>query len=97
MKKKEKKFLPFLNTGAYLKKQRLEAGLTQKDVMKILGFDHKANSYVSMIEKGERCLSVDLLRKLISPLKINSSEVQKNYNDDYVRIAAEKMKKFMIK
>lgn len=61
-----------LNSGKNLKKGRLKAKLTQKELAEKLGVHV---NYYARIERGEENPSLETLKKLTKILKIKSSDI----------------------
>ena len=57
--------------GIYLRKTRLEAGMSQQALAELVSVDR---SYISQIERNEKVPSTDTLRKIAKELNVKVSE-----------------------
>lgn len=67
--------------GAFLKQARINAGWTQMDAAKLLGY--KSAQYVSNFERGVCMASLTTAIKLCDKYKIPRSEIHKLYVTTY--------------
>lgn len=66
--------------GKNIKKARLEAGLKQSDLAKILGVGQQ---YISEIENGETSLSLNTMASFSEALNCDVTEMLKPQNEDF--------------
>ena len=71
----EKLFL--IEISGLIKKLRLEKGISQEELSNQIGIDRK---YASLIEKGDRNLSILMLRKITEGLNISLESFFKKLN-----------------
>lgn len=65
-------YMDIQKLGAYLKKHRRKAGLTQERLAEIIDY---TPSYISEIERGNREPKLDVLTKLMRELKIDPRDL----------------------
>jgi transcriptional regulator with XRE-family HTH domain len=58
--------------GKRIKKYRLKSNMTQRDLSKIIGYDHTA---LSLFESGNRCPSLSTIKKIADALSIPVEEL----------------------
>jgi len=61
--------------GQEIKAQRIKAGLTQIELAELCGFD---NTYISMLERGQRNIPILTLIHISEKLEIKASDLIKN-------------------
>lgn len=71
----------FHHLGAYLRQKRIEAGYSQVDLAKILGYS--SSQFVSNWERGLSAPPGDGLQVLIKLLKLNRETVVNSMVQDY--------------
>lgn len=80
--------------GEQIKKKREERGMSQKELSEASG--HSSSAYVSLIEKGERNVSIDSLYAIACVLHVpiaslfgELSEYKKGFDDGWQRAMEE--------